>query len=228
MNLGSHVAVACHLYPGRPRVWLGAALPDLGSIGGIRLLGETADRSLGQGIALHHQTDHAFHRSTWFTGRQRQLTDRLAEGGLGRGAARAIAHVGPELLLDGALHLDRPTGGIDSQALCDSIDQALAEIEHHPYTLSSLVPADPDGWLTHLTKVAALGPPDDYDDPRAVAYRLHRILRSRPRLAFDESDLDLVADELALEWPEISRTGPEFVSGLANELGQASPTVKPV
>src|SRR5262249_37010803 len=58
---------------------------------------------LGDGIALHHSADHAFPAQPWFLEPERELRPSLSPDALPDGAARACAHVGPELLLDGAL-----------------------------------------------------------------------------------------------------------------------------
>ena len=212
MNLGSHIAVAKHLHPEHPRIWLGAALPDIAAIGRFRLLGSTDDEELQTGIALHHLTDDAFHRDPWFTSRQRRLTDSLREAGLERGPTRAVAHVGPELLLDGAL--------LQQSDLRDTINLALSEIETCSPLLTPLVQANADtaGWLDHLRKFTGGGMPTDYHDPTAVAGRLQRILANRKRLAFSGDEIDLVAKELAVEANGIHQTGPTFVVELGERI----------
>ncbi len=214
MNLGSHIAVAEILYPESPAIWLGAALPDLASIGRFRLLGTTNDPAILAGLALHHQTDDLFHRSLWFTQRQRRLSHALTAAGLGRGPTRAIAHVGPELLLDGAL--------LNKSQLHQQIDSAFAQISALESQLGSLAPGEQAPFLSHLREVAAWGAPLDYHDPQVVAHRLQRILLRRPRLAFDPTSIDLVATKLASENKGITTTSVGFVQRIADDLFRAS------
>lgn len=215
MNLGSHIAVATKIESDSPEFWLGAALPDLGSIGRFRLLGVSDNLDVTRGIALHHQTDDVFHKHSWFTERQRRLRTMLLDAGVGRGAARAIAHVGPELLLDGALLLE-PTG---QTGLRTQIEAALDSIVSLQRQLGSLVLDDSDGWIQHLSQVSAWGTPTDYHDPNAVAQRLHRILGRRPRLRMEPNDIEIAANILRTEWPDIETTALSFVSEIASELG---------
>ncbi len=213
MNLGSHIAVAKYLHPGQPRIWLGAALPDIATIGRIRLLGSTDDEEIQAGIALHHQTDDAFHRDPWFTSRQRRLTDSLRGAGLERGPTRAVAHVGPELLLDGAL--------LQQSDLRDTINLALTQISPSSSILAPLVEGDSTDWLDHLHRFTGGGIPTDYHDPSAVAARLQRILAHRKRLAFSTNQIDLVAGELAVEADHITRTALDFVADLGEQIASS-------
>ena len=91
--------------PVDPPFLVGTALPDFAAMARTRL--GAAEGSLGEGIALHHATDHAFHAEGWFLDLERELRELFRDDGLPDGGARACAHVGPELLLDGAL-LDDP------------------------------------------------------------------------------------------------------------------------
>ncbi len=213
MNLGSHIAVAKQLHPEKPRIWLGAALPDIAAIGRFRLLGSTNDEHVAIGIALHHQTDDAFHGDPWFTSRQRRLADSLRGAGLERGPTRAVAHVGPELLLDGAL--------LQQSDLRDTINLALTQIGLNSSILAPLVEGDAADWLEHLHRFTDGRMPRDYHNPKAVAVRLQRILAQRKRLAFSTNQIDLVAGELAVEADRITRTALGFVSDLGEQIASS-------
>lgn len=211
MNAGGHIAVAAGRDDADAGLLLGAALPDLGAIGGFRLLGSTTDPSVTDGIDLHHRTDDAFHRHPWFTGRNRRLTTRLDEAGLGRGPARACSHVGIELLLDGEL-LRSPDLSVASAAAYNGIDDRLDVLE------GLVRSADRVRWRAHLRRIAELHLPTDYDKPQAVAARLHRILQRRPRLALRAEHIDTVAQALTDEQPAIADTAPEFLTELRAQL----------
>lgn len=207
MNLGGHIAVATSASDD-PVFWLGSALPDLAAIGRFRLLGRTENVALAAGISFHHRTDTAFHRHGWFTSVQGELQSQLTGAGLGRGAARAVAHVGPELLLDGALE----TANGHQRSALDAIDLVADDTQ-------SLVDDDRlAAWTQHLQRVSELGMPRDYDDPAAVAGRLHRILRDRPRLAFEPSQIEAVTVLLAAVQPRIVDTAPDLIADLVAEL----------
>lgn len=210
MNIAGHIAVAMRLAPDDPRVWLGAALPDLGAMGRFRLMGDTPDPDVTAGIALHHATDDAFHRHPTFTGAMARLRTALADDGVGRGPARAVAHVGPELLIDGFLLAD--------DELAEAVEAAFAEIDALGVALAPLVETSSVAWLHHLGKVQAWGLPDDYGDPHAVARRLHRILSQRPRLELATDHVAAIGDRLAAEQPTLDRSVPSLVDDLERTL----------
>ena len=58
--------------------------------------------ALAAGLRFHHLTDEAFHGSRSFLEFSGQALSYLSRHGLPRGSARAVAHVGVELLLDTA------------------------------------------------------------------------------------------------------------------------------
>lgn len=210
MNIGGHIAVAMRLAPDQPRVWLGAALPDLGAMGRFRLMGDTVDPDVTAGIALHHATDDAFHRHPTFTETMARLRVDLAADGVGRGPARAVAHVGPELLIDGLL--------LSDERLANAIEAAFAEIDSLGPALASLVETSGDDWMHHLSKVPSWGMPTDYADPHAVAERLHRILSKRPRLSLEASLIDGIGRRLADEQPALDRAVPPLIDDLERSL----------
>lgn len=102
MNFFGHVVVATWLPDADGRTALGAMLPDLLGIAGLRGV-EPRDPEVARGLELHHRTDDVFHASDAFVTLQASLRAALEAGGLQGGPARAVAHVGVELLLDGAL-----------------------------------------------------------------------------------------------------------------------------
>lgn len=210
MNFGGHIAVAS-VDRKEPLFWLGSALPDLAAMGRFRLLGSTTEPIVGAGIRFHHATDAAFHGHPWFVAIQRLLQDQLQSDGLGRGPARAIAHVGPELLLDGALDHLAPT------------KKALATIGQVKHELVSLVNDEHQPrWLEHLDLVHSRPFPTDNDDPEAVARRLHRMLARRSRLSFEADHLSMVARRLEAAQPDIEQTAFPLVAELAEQLRSTS------
>jgi hypothetical protein len=211
VNFGGHVAVAARHAPERPRFWLGSALPDFAAMGRFRLLGSCAIAEVADGIAFHHRTDTAFHGHSWFTGRMAALRNSLDTDGLSRGAARAVAHVGPELLLDGRLLLN------DDQPMRFAIDEIAPLIEQ----LLPLVDSEAQtAFAEHLHRVVEYGTPTNYHQPSEVATRLHRILTRRPRLTFDESQLTVVELRLTAIQPSINDTALDLVDELVDQLAK--------
>lgn len=214
MNVFAHVAVASRAMGDAEtdeRFLLGAALSDLATYGRFRLLGETPDPAISAGMAFHHRSDDAFHQHPWFRQRNRWASEVLEQGGLGRGAARACAHVGVELLLDGALHplpIDRERFG-----------RVLASTSRmRPQLIPLVDPARQGAWSQHLEDLAGVRGLPPYDDPEAVAERLQRICARRPRLAFPQPAVAEVASVLGELRPSIQATGEALIDELAAAL----------
>ncbi len=204
MNVVGHIAVAQGL-SSDPRVHLGAALPDLATFGRYRLTRPSEHPDIAEGVRLHHRTDDAFHASEWFRSRQGRLRLLLEhELGFSRGQARAIAHVGPEMMIDGVL--------LRSSAMGATVRSAFGQLIVEENRLGELV--DEDGWPTHLIEVERRGLPDDYDDPRAVAARLERVLRRRPRLRFEIDRIEDATSALMTEVAGISVSTNDLITEL--------------
>src|SRR6478752_1224293 len=133
MNFFGHAALAArHFGDQQPppvpealaKLCLGAMLPDF--IGMLRLgRPEIADAVLARGVAFHHKTDEAFHELPSFVGLSRRAFAWLSERDLPRGPARAIAHIGVEMLLDEAFALDAGARDAYRAALRVSLDHLL-------------------------------------------------------------------------------------------------------
>ncbi|HKP60106.1 MAG TPA: hypothetical protein VJV78_25450 [Polyangiales bacterium] len=189
MNFFAHSVVA-----GRrsraPRFVLGAMLPDLASMIGVRVA-HAGDSELARGIDLHHATDSAFHAAPVFTGLCASAISSLCDQGVGRGTARAVAHVGVELLLDGALSGDAPERALYAAALASAADGGLSQ------GLTLAPPHELPRLSAGLARLAASELPEAYRDAAFVVDRLRVILARRPRLAMAEGDYEKV-----LEWAE--------------------------
>jgi hypothetical protein len=168
-----------------PAFVLGAMLPDF--LGMARIRGARSSHpDVARGVALHHACDDAFHRGTTFIRLCGELGDDLERRGVRRGPARAVAHVGLELLMDGFL-VDRP-------GVADAYLAAIMEAE--PSRLGARMDFRRD---EHRERYAALsrrltewGVPEGYADPVIVRDRLVRILAHRPRLSLGEAEAQTV------------------------------------
>ena len=173
MNYLGHVAVALATGRDDPPFLLGAALPDLASMAGVRFDRALLPEAVAEGVDCHLAADEAFHAHPAFRDGSAALRRDLRAIGLATGPTRAIGHAGWELLLDGTL-VGGPTEAAHRAGLrcADVVAPALA-------------PASRDRWRTLL----AAGPPGRlrYDQPAWVVDRLFAMLARRPRLAFDEA-----------------------------------------
>jgi hypothetical protein len=171
---------------------LGAMLPDFGVMCGARATGATDD-AITRGIALHHETDAVFHHAPAVLGLMRDAEARLTAGGVRRGPTRAAAHVGVELLLDGAL-LDDPRHRAAYEA-------ALA----HDAALITWRDADDaprfGAWFARLR---TYGVPDDLRRPRSAAERIFRMLAGRRLLAPEAAERTVIAAVLEEIAPRVA------------------------
>lgn len=101
MNYFGHAALAAEHRPDALFV-LGAMLPDLAG-----MLRSPCPRSsegrLRAGLAFHHATDAVFHVCPSFVALNLEGCQALRQAGVGRGPARATAHLVTEMLLDAYL-----------------------------------------------------------------------------------------------------------------------------
>ena len=176
MNFIGHATVALWRST-EPLYVLGSMLPDFASMAGTRLAREEPgrERRLAHGIALHHRTDDVFHGVPFFTGLVQETVERLTAEGVSRGAARAVGHVGVEMLIDGELLRSPEVAHAYTAAL-----QVGARV-----TPAFVEPAGLRRWHLLRERLLAHGPPHDYRDPEGVLWRLTHVLARRPRLALD-------------------------------------------
>ena len=181
MNFIGHAHVALD-HGDAPAFVLGTMLPDFASMSRARL--ETpAHSEIAAGVALHHRTDDAFHSAPAFVRLCSTWGAELEQRGLTWGAARAVAHVGTEMLLDGLL--------LDHDATRRAYVDAITTL-HDPAIVAAMrvSGAGAERWSSVLARLRAHGPPDFYREPEVVADRLILILAGRPRLAVDEARRD--------------------------------------
>lgn len=166
-----------------PGFVLGSMLPDFAGMAGTRLGRAPASAAVAppdlviQGIALHHRTDDVFHGASAFTALLQDALDALTAEGVARGTARAVGHIGVEMLIDGELLRDT--------ALAQAYTRAIASES----PLDALF-IDAEGavrWARLRERLLAHGVPYDYRDPDSVLRRLQVVLRGRPRLALSEA-----------------------------------------
>jgi hypothetical protein len=183
LNFFAHAYVALWRRRDPPFV-LGAMLPDFSGMLGLGML-DPSDRELAAGIEYHHATDAAFHRAPLFVALCAQAIAELTAAGVARGSARAVGHVGTELILDGLL-----SGDVDARA---AYTQALqVALDERTPTRLNLQGRSAERWREGMTRLSAAPVPQGYRDPAFACARLHWILGQRPRLATRDQDLPSV------------------------------------
>jgi hypothetical protein len=204
LNLLGHAHVAL-ARDDDPDFVLGALLPDLASMARVRLTARSLlDPSVERGVVYHLRTDAVFHTLPGFVEGSALIRRELLARGLSRGAARAVGHVGWELLLDGTL-VGSPAEAAFHTAL-DRADTAATAVDR------------PERW-THLLSYRPQLRQLRYDDPAWVAERLERIFHDRPLLRFEPAQLPVVADVLTAHAPSIAAAAPSILSVTATAVG---------
>ncbi len=190
---------------------LGAMLPDFASMLRTRPPLATHD-VLEAGISFHHRTDEAFHGCQSFMEFSRQASSFLSDRGVPRGATRAVAHVGVELLLDAAFAGDSGANEAYLSAVsCASSERVRSAI--HWQT------SDAGERFQHLCHSLRQRGRFQSDPPsELVAERLRNILADRPRLAMDERGLSVVRDWVTSARSQITSGAPLLLREVEQRL----------
>ena len=196
-----------------PRFVLGAMLPDLAPMAGLRLRGAN-DAALSAGIAHHLAVDAAFHALPVFQRLTADAARALRRAGLRRGPARGAAHIGLELLLDGwlAQRCGVPDAYRTALAQAPQLGALLrfAPGRRAPATLRAQITtraavhrgtpgaAGAAGGITWTfpelcRKLAASPLPEAYAEPSFTAARVAAALARRPRLALTPAERNACA-----------------------------------
>jgi hypothetical protein len=189
---------------------LGSMLPDFASM--LRTRPPSASHAaVAAGLLFHHATDEAFHGSRAFLEFSGQASSFLRQRGLSRGSARAVAHVGVELLLDAALAENSA-----NVAYLSAIECALTvHMSDHIHWLNS----DAQGRFTHLChNLLRRGAVRSDTPPELVAERLRVILADRPRLALDDQAQSVVRDWAMTVRPSISAGAAALLAEVERRL----------
>jgi hypothetical protein len=206
MNFFGHATVAS-MRSADPRFVFGAMLPDFCSMAAVRL-DPVLDSELARGVALHHETDQVFHATAPFLALCASALATLEPEGVARGSARAVGHVGSELLLDGLLGED----GRARAAYTHSLEVALeARFERD---LAFRAATDAAQLRKLLERLMHAPLPEAYREPVQVCDRLYAILARRPRLALRERDRLPVLRWLHTAAANLARDAPVILNAL--------------
>jgi hypothetical protein len=197
-----------------PAFVFGAMLPDLAAMLRLRV-SSVRDAHLEEGRRFHLASDAVFHRLPAFERLNRASTLALREAGLRSGPARAVSHVGVELLLDGWIAERHGTPAPYAPAL-----------RRGPSLLKSVVfrgQSDPAPLADLCRRIAgARLPPEDWCAPDRLAARLVRILAPRPRLALVASELPALRIWAAEGRTAVASEAPLLLEELEALLGSES------
>ncbi|HTQ04277.1 MAG TPA: hypothetical protein VMI54_10490 [Polyangiaceae bacterium] len=210
MNFFGHAAIAGH-FEADPVFVLGAMLPDFCGMLGFRAPDAVPGR-LGAGVRFHHVTDHAFHARSEFQRLNRDACADLDARGVRRGTARAVAHVGVELLLDAELAEDDAARA-----------RYLAALEAgHDLELFARAPfaSDDAARLERLARALAERGVAKRPSSASVVERLERALRARPKLAIAVEDTARVGEWVELFRARVVASAPTLVRELVLDIEQ--------
>jgi len=208
LNYFAHARVASRFDSG-PAFVLGAMLPDFASMLGARIRG-IDDERLRQGEVHHHAQDRAFHRASGFRELVLEGTGWLRRHGVARGPARGAAHVGVELLLDGALVGDATADGAYLGALANApaLDAAIRWSRGDAARR----------WPLLRLRLRDAGLPHALRDPGRVAERVVRALSPRPLLRLSTPECDALERWLREVQGEVQCRAPALIEETLERL----------
>ncbi len=208
MNFFGHAVVAAWTDDGASHL-LGSMLPDFEGMTGVPLLG-VDDPDVQRGIDLHHRTDHRFHRARSFIALCERALEDMTKLKIRRGTARAVAHVGSELFLDGLLakrpeHVDRYLDALEAgpRLRLDWKDRGHAFARLH-------------------SRLSLWGAPKEYAEPAFVLDRLVDSLGRRPALAPTEEETKRLEEFLPRLRQRTENAALELLDELRSGLGIGS------
>jgi hypothetical protein len=178
---------------------LGAVLPDLTPMAGVKVVRTALPRAVADGVGCHVRTDEAFHAHPTFVAGSRAIRADLDARGVASGPARAVGHAGWELLLDGAL-LGTATEVAFRRAMAAGGDAT-----------AGMSAADASRWVAFVDRSRS-APALAFGDPRWVADRLFGMLARRPRLRLPAEQVPTVAEVLAGLVDEVRALAPDVLA----------------
>jgi acyl carrier protein phosphodiesterase len=209
VNFFSHAVVARWCRDDHGFVF-GTMLPDLSAMVGARIAA-ASEQSVQAGIDYHHATDAAFHGSDPFVRLCSESVEVLTAQGVARGTARAVAHVGFELLLDGLLSRHTDEVHAYEAALAHAREHRLADTMHW-------TDEQKERLQQGLARLVAAPVPAGYREPAFVVERLQWILARRPRLAMQPGDLPKVTERIQRLSAEVAAVEAELLVDVRRRL----------
>lgn len=207
MNFFGHAAIAAS-YRDEPGFVLGAMLPDFLTMIRARQVAQL-EPHVSAGVALHHATDAVFHETPEFLALTREGRAALLAAGLSRGPARAVAHIGVELLLDEVLARDIA----HQRAYLAALDYGRSAAS----ALTVALEADTARLARLFGTLAERGVRSPQSDTE-LALRIERMLAGRPRLALGEGGGAIVEAWLTQTRAAVAASAPRLLGTLRAHL----------
>jgi hypothetical protein len=204
MNYLAHAYLA-NLEKSEPAFALGAMLPDLANLVGVRVRLDSGP--LVSGVQFHHRSDDVFHSSQQFQSEQLSLIRIFTARGLRRGPARALAHLGLEFLFDAGL-ADDAAGYL----------VAIAEGARRSDLWTGLGASDAHQLQSLCGYLERRGLEGFEATEARFTTRLGRTLEGRPRLAPTATELGSAVDELLTRAPAWRSMAKDFAHALHLQL----------
>lgn len=213
MNFFGHAVVA-HRVSNDAGFVLGAMLPDFAAMAGARIR-RVDDTEIAAGVDHHHRTDRAFHDAPTFRRLCAAGSQALQAMGLRHGSSLAVAHVGIEILLDGAL--------TDDDDACRAYHLALeaGAQDARGRAIRWWTPEQATRWEALRGRLLSRGVPSDLD-PAHVCERLVIALARRPRLALEAADRATVEEWLRRTTPDVAKGRDDLLRETHGLTDQAS------
>lgn len=202
MNFLAHAYVARLSGRTDPLYVLGAVLPDLATMAGVRLHRHLLDGPVADGVRCHLAADEQFHAHAAFRRGSAAIRRDLTAAGLRSGPARALGHVGWELLADSTL-VATPTE--------DAYWEALDQGEQVEPALQAADRTRWEGFLAHRDRRPELS----YGDPSWVAERVFSMLARRPRLSFPRAELPAVTAVLETHLDQVAHEAAPVLADIS-------------
>lgn len=171
----------------------GAMLPDFAGIVRARVA-HVSDAPLAAGVALHHAVDDAFHGADAFIGLCAAAHEALTVSGVEHGHARAIAHIGTEMMLDACL-IEEPRSAALYLAALEAAPALLDAVRTH---------GERQRLDAFVLRIRGYGLPVGYRDDAFVAARIQDALAPRPRLALTAAEIAVLRPWIAAHRPLVA------------------------
>ncbi len=203
MNYVGHALVASKINPTANDFYIyGSMLPDFVGMARTKLNKPIDDTDIARGVALHYATDRIFDQNKHFRRIKSEFFSRHVEF-LPRGAARACADPGSEILLDGYV-LEIGGAGEMFERVIETVNKSSAWVGRFAVNPQALIELN--------SKMSDYGAPYVYRLAEFAAVSLQRRLRDRPRLSFSEDLIPRVAEVFEDQQKMIYELAPKMIS----------------
>ena len=209
MNFLAHAVLAADERPD-PLFVFGSMVPDFAHMAGLRHRGSRLT-AVGDGVDYHHACDAIFHELPRFLDALARERRALRELGLPTGPARAVSHIGVELMIDGGLARRESAVELYRRAISDPRVEAGDAVDWSVDPRRSEDLGVGERWSRAYARLRHGRLPVAYGDPEFVAARIAGVLAPRPRLAVPEERSAAVGEWAKAALPRYAAVAEKFV-----------------